>query len=36
MRGAFHGHRAADVDVRRFDLALGEAEMGEQVEGRGR
>ena len=32
MRRAFHRHRAADVDVRRLDLALGEADRGKQVE----
>ena len=35
VRRAFHRHRAADVDVGGFDLALGEAERGEQVESRG-
>ena len=32
VRRAFDRHRAADVDVGGVDLALGEAEMGEQVE----
>ncbi len=32
VRGAFHRHRAADVHVGGLDLALGEAERGEQVE----
>ena len=36
MRRAFDRHGAADMHVRRLDLALGEAEMGEQVETRGR
>ncbi len=31
MRRAFHGHGAADVDVGSLDLALGEAERGEEV-----
>ena len=35
MRRAFHRHGAADVDVGGLDLALAEAERGEQVEGRG-
>ena len=34
MRRAFDRHGAADVDVGGLDLALGEAEMREQVEGR--
>ncbi|MGC0395838.1 hypothetical protein ABIF91_008224 [Bradyrhizobium sp. USDA 241] len=36
MRGTFHRHRAADVDVGRLDLALGEADGLEQVEAGGR
>ena len=32
VRRAFDRHRAADVDVGGLDLALGEAECGEQVE----
>ena len=32
MRRAFHRHRAADVHVGGLDLALGEADRGEQVE----
>ncbi|OIQ66908.1 hypothetical protein GALL_515200 [mine drainage metagenome] len=32
MRRAFHRHRAADVDVRSLDLALGESNRGEEVE----
>ena len=35
VRRAFDRHRAADMDVRGLDLALGEAQMREQVE-RGR
>ena len=35
MRRALDGHGAADVDVGGVDLALGEAEMREQVEARG-
>ena len=35
VRRAFHRHGAADMDVGGLDLALGEAERGEQVEGRG-
>ena len=34
VRRAFDRHRAADVDVGGLDLALGEAERGEQVEAR--
>jgi hypothetical protein len=34
MRRAFDRHGAADVDVGRVDLALGEAQMREQVEAR--
>ena len=34
MRRAFDRHGAADVDVGGLDLALGEAEMGEEVEAR--
>ena len=34
MRRAFDRHGAADMDVGRLDLALGEAEMREQVEAR--
>ena len=34
MRRALDGHGAADVDVGGVDLALGEAEMREQVEAR--
>ena len=34
MRRAFHRHRAADVDIGGLDLALGEADRGEQVEAR--
>ena len=33
VRRAFDRHRAADMDVGGLDLALGEAEMREQVEG---
>ena len=33
VRRAFHRHGAADMDVGGLDLALGEAEMLEQVEG---
>ena len=33
VRRAFHRHRAADMDVGGLDLALGEAEMREQIEG---
>ena len=32
MRRAFHRHRAADVHIGGLDLALGEADRGEQVE----
>ena len=32
MRRAFDRHGAADMDVGRLDLALGKAEMREQVE----
>src|SRR5262249_46013179 len=32
MRRTFDRHGAADIDVRRLDLALGEAEMSEEVE----
>src|SRR5439155_9515353 len=35
MRRAFDRHGAADIDVGRLDLALGVAEMREQVEIRG-
>ena len=36
VRRAFHRHRAADVHVRGLDLALGEADVRQQVErGRG-
>src|SRR5579863_9712588 len=34
MRRALDRHRAADMDVGRLDLALGKAEMGEEVEAR--
>ena len=34
VRRALDGHRAADVDVGRLDLALGEAQVREQVEAR--
>ena len=34
VRGTFHRHRAADMDVGGLDLALGEAQMRQQVEGR--
>ena len=34
MRGAFDGHRAADMDVGGLDLAPGEAQCGEQVDAR--
>ena len=34
MRRAFDRHGAADMDVGRLDLALGEAEMREEVEAR--
>ena len=34
MRRAFHRHGAADMDVGGLDLALAEAERGEEVEGR--
>ena len=36
MRRAFDRHGAADMHVGRLDLALGEAEMGEEVEARRR
>ena len=36
VRGALDGHGAADMDVGGVDLALGEADGGEQVEGRQR
>ena len=35
VRRAFDRHGAADMDVGGLDLALGEAERGEEVEGRG-
>ena len=33
MRRAFHRHGAADMDVGGLDLALAEAERGEEIEG---